>query len=45
MRERIDQFVATFEASLGDGSATPESFQQALADINALEPITELDRL
>jgi hypothetical protein len=45
MRERIDQLVAALEASLHDGSATSESIQQAYADIEALEPITELDRL
>lgn len=45
MRERIHQFVAAFEASLDDGSVTPESFQRVIVDINALDPITELDRL
>jgi hypothetical protein len=45
MRERIEQLVAAFEASLDDGSVTPESFQRAVAEIGALEPITELDRL
>ena len=45
MRERIEQLVAAFEASLDDGSFTPESFQQVAADIGALEPITEFDRL
>ena len=45
MRERIEQLVAAFEASLDDGSFTPESFQQVAADIGALEPISEFDRL
>jgi hypothetical protein len=45
MRERIEQLVAAFEASLDDGSVTPESFQRAVAEIGALEPITEPDRL
>lgn len=45
MHEQIDQLVTTLETSLENGFATSESFQQALADINAMEPITEVDRL
>jgi len=45
VREKIEQLVAAFEASLDDGTATPESFQQVTADIAALESITEIDRL
>lgn len=37
--------VTAFEASLDDGSATAESFQQVSADLAALESITEIDRL
>ena len=45
MRERIEQLVTAFEASLDDGTATAESFQQVAADIGGLESITEFDRL
>ena len=45
MSERIEQLVAAFEASLDDGSVTPESFQQVAAEIQALESVTEFDRL
>jgi hypothetical protein len=44
MQEKINELIAAFEASLDDGTATPESLQQAVAEIEALVSITELDR-
>ena len=44
MQEQINELIAAFEASLDDGTATPESLQQAVAEIEALVSITELDR-